>query len=495
MSRSDFPTAGTVISTVTLNRRNRATMHTPRIQKLKTQQEVLDGMTERLAAGKAADAEAKKTPKRARKQTWEFDNAAMNRFENSVFDLNFEHWSMDNPPRILTFVVRGSAFLSTKKKGSKEVFFQEVAPDLGELIKIVRDRFGARFKSAFGFELDAVFALEFQIHGNPHFHVLLTVPKNADGTDMLSNHPKGGRGNFAARFNGYNFGQWSELTLGDLTGQEADINRPSGRGRLTHLLEAHEVKPAASMEDYVGRYVNYIRKEGKDLKHKAIQHVTPSCYAGQHFAWWGVIGFANKRRVEGEKVRLECRTVAADLAVRTFFAARSRRGRTDFELPNGTKVDISMWSTELNRSMLTGGTFERPLTDEEVRQLRRLIMAMNTIPDEVPSYDEDFAAEPVVGKPMTPWQLAYGAKKMGPAFWETDDFDLDAFLAAQDERYVAPPAVVEEELVYDIRELLSDDDAFLGFLADSGFTAKERTKAAKTAVSQSSKKFIFTDAD
>lgn len=495
MLATTTPEVETVISTVTINHRRSATVHTPRAKKVLTQQEIMDGMEERLVAGKAAADEEKAKKQRAPKRTWEFENATKNRFEDYVHDLDFSGWSMGNPPRILTIVVRGRAFPRTKPKGSKAIYFEEIAPDLAALSKIVRERLADRFKSAFGFALDAIPAMEFQDTGNPHFHILLVVPMNADGSEMLSNHPKRGRGNLA-RFNGYRFADWVELTVSDLLGVNAVLpkDRSERKKGNTHLPEAHEVDPAASMEDYVSRFVNYVRKDGDGLKEKReVQHKTPACYMGQTFSWWGVIGFVGKRRAAGESVKLICRTRAADLAVRAFFAARTRRNRTYKEMKDGTTVDVSMWSPELHEHCLTGGTFERPLTEDEVRQLRRLIMAKNAELDEALVAAENDVDMP--SKSDVERLIELADRTMAPAPWELPDFDAEAYdawlRAAVSDSEDRSVELEEPEELLPLGELLkicgisADGEAVEApgkdLLAVRRFSADEQRKAARTA--------------
>lgn len=364
----------TPISTIAVSHRLTATMHTPRVGKpVATVTDIAAKVRKRDA--KAMAPELKANQQRKTKTTTRWNTAGKNRFESAVFELNFSTWELGNPPRMLTFVVRGSAFRDSRKRdGSSEVFFQDVAPEMAALVKLVRDDFSRRIKSAFGIELDAIFVVEFQMYGNPHFHIFLQVPSG------VSNHPMGGRGNLS-RFNGYEFKQWAELTLADLSGQRPDLTRASGQGRVTHLLEAHQIAPADSIEDYVARFVNYARKDSDQYAAKTFQHATPAPYRGQHFSWWGIIGFKNARRSAAAPEVLTCRTIAADVAARNFFRSLSTREVTTVTMPNGEEVDSSMWSVELYRHCLTGGTFERPLTVEELRRLRRVIIAANQIDD------------------------------------------------------------------------------------------------------------------
>lgn len=437
-----------VISSIELSHRGVAKVHTPR-----------------MGLASVTDIATKK--KRAAKCTWEFTTDTKNRFEESVFELDFAAagWSMENPPVMLVSTIKGSAFMRSGKRRnptSKKEYFEEFAPDLQKLSVLYRDKLSARFLSAYGMEMNAVCVAEFQEQGNPHHNFFMATPKNPDGSEMLSNHPTGKGGRFA-KFNGLPFWQWYELTVGDLTGQRADIsNVAEKKGRLTFVPRPEDVDSAASLEDYAGRFVHYMRKDGEKYADKAIQHVTPGCYKGQRFDFWFVIGFRNMRRAGGERERLVCRTRAADLAVRQFFGARSRRDRSIREMKNGEMVDVSMWSTELDEKCLTGGTFERPLSKGEIRDLRRLVMANNQIADPV--------VEPVAEVP--------------PAPWERDGFDVEEFFAVMYlEAQEAPQEAVEEE-----PEVLS----FEQLLLECGFSKFEQRKALRTAQRRAWKASLWT---
>lgn len=463
------------ISTITVGHRRVPTMHTTRVEKpLATVTDIASAVRKRLA--KMIAPELSENQKRKAKTTSNFDTAAKTRFESSVFDLNFSTWELGNPPRMLTFVVRGSTFRDTRKRAdSKEVFFQDIAPDMSALVKMIREDFPRRFRSAFGIDLDAIFVAEFQLYGNPHFHILLCVPKNADGTDMLSNHPKGGRGNLS-RFNSYNFKAWAELTLSDLSKQRPDLTRATGQGRVTHLLEAKDIKPAESIKDYVGRFVNYACKRGDKYKEKAFQHSVPAPYRGQLFNWWGIIGFTNKRHTAAAPEILVCRTIAADIAARKFFASLTEREVTMVEMPDGTKVDGSMWTIELHRHCLTGGTFERPLSREELRQLRRIIMAANQVPDEV--------IEPVINV-----ERYVAFMEIPPAPWEREYFDVEAFTAWLDE----PES--DDQDHREVLEPVEDVRPLSELLELCGFTADEQARAVKTAERKARPRLLPVETD
>ncbi|MFD1211793.1 hypothetical protein ACFQ36_07040 [Arthrobacter sp. GCM10027362] len=421
-----------VHSTITIDHRNRACMHTPETVTLYD-----------LTAGvriKQAKEFAKvlkwRARQRAAKSSVFFTKAAKDRFERAVFDLDLSRWTMDNPPRMVVLKFPGDGMPRSVDEAvggpRNRTYWSDIAPDYKAAVKALR-RFARRFKSAYGMKLDAIWGLQFQRYGNPHFHLLLTVPVHADGTEMLSNHPRGRRIDYSRRFNHLRFWEFVERTWADILGVRYDVSNPAEHGRVTFTARADEVKPADSIQDYVERFVWYLRLDDKvKYADKLHQQFVPPEWEGQQVSFWGILGFTHGRRTADAPLVLECRTQEAEAAVRRFFA-RLAGTQPVYEEFDGVAVDISYWSNERRR--LRGGSFYRPLTNDEIMELRRILAVANALPDRVLPSDDYLATwEAETYREPIRRNSAYltALRAAAPAAWERDDWDLDAYLAAQD---------------------------------------------------------------
>lgn len=98
----------------------------------------------------------------------------------------------------------------------------------------------------------------------------MTIPTNEDGSEKLSAAPTG-RGARNAKFNGKRPWEWMELNWADILKVRADITNPSEHGVAAWVPRDDERERADSMEDYVGRFVGYMRL-GNDLLHADKRH-------------------------------------------------------------------------------------------------------------------------------------------------------------------------------------------------------------------------------
>lgn len=496
---STNPTEPPVLSVVTIDHRRKVKMRKRSTAPLATVTDLTEVARKRKASEAAvikADTETR-TRERGTKCSWAFTTDSKNRFETAVFELDVEAagWSTENPPRMLTFKFLGApnkewAF----SEGSRRVYWEDIVPSPKAKAAFLRNDFAARYKSAFKVEFNAAYGSEFQKWGNPHDHALISVPLNADGTEMEPQHATGKGGRYAA-FNRYkSFWEWAEMTWADVTGQVGDISNPAKIGRLTHVLQADEIEPAESMTDYLLRFVQYIRKDNEEkYGEKLHQHVVPAAWIGQQVSFWGIIGFVSLRRSADAPTQLECRTKAAENAVRDYFHRLSGAERyyADFD---GKRVDISYWSN--SRSTTRGGTLNRPLTVEEVRCLRRLVAAKNMIADPV-AVDQGFGHPEFTTPEYEPprrdsFNRVLDRRNEIPAIWDRDDFDVDAYLAAggmmtgdHAETFIVDPQLaLSEDKVRPVTELLELPVSSAG-----------KQLVTSQIVTERSPQFVFTSED
>lgn len=410
---------------------------------------------------------------RAARQSTVFTTAAKNRFEAAVFSLDTSHWSLENPPRMATLKVPGSGMSKdmVPESWGGRGFWIDSAASYKALISGSLEKLKDRHLAAFGIELDAPWGLQFQEWGNPHIHLLLTVPMNADGSEKLAASPTG-KGARNARFNGLRYWEWLESNWSDILRIRGDITDPHEHGVATWLPRHDEVAPARGIDDYLGRFVGYIRLDNDGDHHaKRQQQVVPWQWRDegkpQQVNFWGIAGFTNKRRAADAPQRFEIRTKAAERAIFRYLAKLADRERTFKEI-DGVVVETSFWSTD--RTRLRGGSLDRPCTEIEILELRRIISFFNKAED-IPAAcatndfpDVAYAEEPDLRAVMI------AAADSAPSPWERDDWDFAAFLAAYDDDPHEEPQNADEEVL-----------SFEQLLIDCGFSTEEQEQSERAA--------------
>ncbi|PTT69226.1 hypothetical protein DBR22_04450 [Arthrobacter sp. HMWF013] len=338
---------------------------------------------------------------RSGKQSTVFTTASKNRFETAVFSLDTSHWTMGNPPRMAVLKTPGSGKSKdmVPENWGNRGFWIDTAPSYKAFMASF-DKLQTRYRIAFGEELDAPYGLQFQDWGNPHIHLWLCVPMNADGTERLAASPTG-KGARNAKYNGLRLWEWLELNWSEILGIRSDITSPAEHGVATWLARADEVDPADSMDDYLGRAVGYIRLDN-DLtqSHKRKQQIVPGAWRNpekpQQVNFWGIAGFTGKRRAADAAQRFEIHTKAALDAVIHYLAKVSGQQVTSKEI-NGVEIDTSFWNTTRNR--IRGGMLDGSRSEEEVLELRRIINYFNKVADPVVELFVETAAPEVASIP------------------------------------------------------------------------------------------------
>lgn len=320
---------------------------------------------------------------RARRTTKFFTDAAKTDMENRFLAVDYCRWSMNNPPRMLTFKYNGSGVRSGIE-GSTEVYWPDKAPDYAT-VKGHLNTFAHIWELGFGVAFDALRKLEFAAVGkNPHFHVLTTIPQDSFGADARTKFSP--KSPYYEKFHGKVAWEFAELLWGYVTNQKPKFSDPFLKGRLVWMPQAHEVEPANSINDYIKRFIGYCRKDGRKIAHKWKQNIVAYQWPDQEIRFTGVLGFTKARQAFTE-LSFTCHTPAAATAALKYMAKVDGVVpvlRT-ITRPDGVAVveDVSHLSAARLKYRAQGGRTRNPMTDQQKVVLSRLITYYNKFEDTV----------------------------------------------------------------------------------------------------------------
>lgn len=354
------------------------------------------------------------------------------------------HWEGSDPPVLATFAFRG-------KKGELE----RVAPS-DAFVNKCWQRFLDYYEAGWGAPLEARWYKEFDEDQYPHFHAQFVLPAGRA-------HHKKGKGCRLGFLDGMEVSEWMEQAWCFASRQSPGRSK-DGHGRHAWIPWADEVPQYESLVEHEKVFILYARKEcNEEWRAKAVySHRTPWIWittGTKQVTWYGVTP-ALARRVKDTEATITIHCIQTLRALKDYLHDLSGAERQLVDGHNEITGEIeqydgSYWSNE--RRQLRGGVLRRGLTDEELAHAMRMVNAIEELheanlphdclsPDSpsgfattscAPECDAQFAAEPVVGKPMSPWQMTFGLKKMAPAFYE---LPVEEFLTARSSDDLEIPA-------------------------------------------------------